>query len=428
MNTRTAVATVALACLNLTAVALQFESEPVLFPGGQLLIASAGSGAVGAWDTAGQTLPQPVTGLLVPQDLAFAPDGSLYVSDSGNNLVVVTDASGEVLGTVGGDSSLSEPGGLAFGPDGSLYVASTGTDNVLVFDRQGEFASQIDADLNAPWGLAFGPEGRLYVADTGADRVAVLDPSGTLVEELDGGGQLVAPMGLCFDGRGLLWVASSGNDTVVALDADGDVVTVLEAGIEMQTPVGLCFGPDGLLYVNSSGNDRVVAFDAEGAIVRVMGIDGSALQPRGIVFAPFLYKATLKGHVQPPGAKAAKFSAKAVVSYTPGRPQLVVRLLDADDVLVSAAGSDTWILNGLLAEPAPHSKHSVFGARQMGAAASYAGFPAAQLRISGKSKSVPGADTLPPLFHVGSASGNFQHAGPQGIMTGTLKTGALIKP
>ncbi len=430
MNTRTAVATVALACLNLTAIALQKEADPELFPSGELLIASAGSGAVAAYDEGGGTLPQPVTGLMLPQDLAFAPDGTLFVSDSGSDLVLVTDASGAVLNTFGSGTPLADPCGLAFGPDGALYVASAGTDSVLVFDREGVLSGQIGAfdGLQQPWGLAFGPDGRLCVASRGDDRIAVFDPSGAFVDEYDAEGALSEPLGLCFDGDGTLWASSSGNDLVFALDSAGSVVHSFDGDGLLQQPAGLCFGPDGLLYVNSSGNDRVIAFDADGAVVRVLGADGSALAPRGLAFTPFLFKASIKGRLTRPDQKSEKFSAKAVVSYAPGRPQLSVRLLEPDGPLAQSWQSDTWILNGLLATSGTDGKTAVLGALQVGAAAAQEGTTAVQLKLRGKLVSQPDAPTLPARFLLKSGSGDFQRSGPQGIATGTLKTGSLIKP
>jgi len=430
MNTRTAVATVALACLNLTAIALQDEADPVLFPSGELLIASAGSGAIAAYDEGGGTLPQPVTGLSMPEDLAFAPDGTLFVSDSGIDLVFVTDASGAVLDTIGSGSPLADPSGIAFGPDGALYVASAGTDSVFVFDRDGEVSGQIGEfdGLQQPWGLAFGPDGRLHVASTGSNHIAVFDPSGALVDEFTANGALSAPLGLCFDGEGTLWVASSGNDTVFGLDADGAVLHAFDGDGQLSAPVGLCFGPDGLLYVNSSGTDRVLALDAEGSLMRIIGADGSALAPRGLAFAPFLFKATLSGRMARPGEPAEKFSAKALLSHAPGRPQFGVRLLDPEGPLAQAWASDTWIMNGLLAQSSDNGKTAVLGALQVGAGAAQEGTAAVQLRLRGKLEASPEAPTLPGRFSLKSGAGSFQRSGPQGIASGTLKTGARIKP
>jgi trimeric autotransporter adhesin len=72
-----------------------------------------------------------------PRDFAFAPDGTLYVSDTMNDRVRRVDVSTGIITTVAGngvrsfggdrgpalDASLDRPAGIAIGPDGNLYIA-----------------------------------------------------------------------------------------------------------------------------------------------------------------------------------------------------------------------------------------------------------------------------------------------------------------
>lgn len=71
-----------------------------------------------------------------PRDLAFAPDGTLYVSDTMNDRVrridrdgTITTVAGSGARGFGGDrgpateASLDRPAGIAIGPDGNLYIA-----------------------------------------------------------------------------------------------------------------------------------------------------------------------------------------------------------------------------------------------------------------------------------------------------------------
>jgi len=73
-----------------------------------------------------------------PYDIQFAPDGDLYVADSGNHVIRRIGADGKVHTVVGnglpgfaGDGHgpeacvLNQPSAIAFGPDGSLWICDT---------------------------------------------------------------------------------------------------------------------------------------------------------------------------------------------------------------------------------------------------------------------------------------------------------------
>jgi sugar lactone lactonase YvrE len=72
-----------------------------------------------------------------PRDIAFAPDGNLYLSDRSNDRIRMVDMTTGTITTVVGTgvrgfsgdtgsaaaAELNQPAGIAFGPDGNLYIA-----------------------------------------------------------------------------------------------------------------------------------------------------------------------------------------------------------------------------------------------------------------------------------------------------------------
>ncbi|RPI25051.1 MAG: TIGR03663 family protein, partial [Chloroflexota bacterium] len=85
-----------------------------------------------------------------PRDIAVAPDGSLYVADSGNHRIQHLAADGSVLqvwGTYGVTDANGtapagtfwEPWGVAVGPDGSVYVSDTWNNRIQKFTADGQF-------------------------------------------------------------------------------------------------------------------------------------------------------------------------------------------------------------------------------------------------------------------------------------------------
>jgi sugar lactone lactonase YvrE len=135
---------------------------------GDLYVAGALNGGVDVWkyNSGSQTFtegasPIGVGDLTNPIDLAFAPNGDLYVLD-GQNFIKRFDGSGNYLGVVD-DFSTSPfiPGGITFGPDGGLYVSGidysrSATGEVLRFNADGTNESLfVSGGLDNPTFLRF---------------------------------------------------------------------------------------------------------------------------------------------------------------------------------------------------------------------------------------------------------------------------------
>jgi hypothetical protein len=148
-----------------------------------LYVASAGSNAILRYDGLSGSfidtfIPPGTGGLNGPVDLAFGPDGNLYVSCLGNNpasppspgQVIRYNSSGAFLGVVA--NNLSTPEGITFGEDGSLYIANQGANEVLRYRNSAlsVFVTAGSGGLSAPREAEFGPDGNgdgvqdLYVA------------------------------------------------------------------------------------------------------------------------------------------------------------------------------------------------------------------------------------------------------------------------
>ena len=152
---------------------------------------------------------------LFPNDLAFGPDGALYMSDSGivRSEWVLSDAIRTDYLEVGLDgrlykidvrtgavtkldSGLRFANGLAFASNGDLYVNETVTGTVYRYPwRHGEIARErqefgnvsspmFSAGMGGADGMKFDVRGNLYVAVHGQGNVAVLAPSGEVVRRI----------------------------------------------------------------------------------------------------------------------------------------------------------------------------------------------------------------------------------------------------
>lgn len=278
-----------------------------------LVVLTAGSGA--AADTAAGpratgVLPLgPVATLHVAGRLAVAPDGALYVADVADNRVLVRMPNGRFRVVAGGRAGFSGDGGpavraelvaisdLAFAPDGRLYVADGG--HVRVVERNGVIHTVAGSGrgrplqtvangtpaLAAPLGparplvgratplsLAVSPSGQLYIS-TGSQILRLtatgrLDALRTVMTSGPYGGQPLGGFGpIAVDGEGNIDVAGVNGWAIWRVSPDGSArqigsaagaresggdYSVLERG-----PGGAVFGEDGPT-IQRVGHNRLV--------------------------------------------------------------------------------------------------------------------------------------------------------------------------
>ena len=101
--------------------------------------------------------------------MIFGPDGNhdgaqdLYIVDRDLNAVLRYDGvTGTYVDTfvASGSGGLSSPADLAFGPDGNLYVSCYVGNQVLDYDgSSGAFLGVVASGLAAPYGITFGTDG-----------------------------------------------------------------------------------------------------------------------------------------------------------------------------------------------------------------------------------------------------------------------------
>ena len=170
-------------------------------PDGAILVADTGNNAVRSISLKGivTTLVSaegPVrVALNAPRDLVVVGDGSYYISDSGSNrvLLVTKESVQVVAGTAvagytgdGGPAStaqLRRPTQIALAPDGSVYIADTGNDAVRRVLPSGMIETVTRA-LRRPTGVYAQPSGKLLVSNgVGVHLVA---PDGTVTQVAGG--------------------------------------------------------------------------------------------------------------------------------------------------------------------------------------------------------------------------------------------------
>ena len=275
-------------------------------PDGSFVVV-AGTGEAGY---AGDGAPAQGAEINRPGGMAFAPDGTLFFADEGNQRVRAISPSG-IITTVVGTGTFSPsafvsdgtpalhadvaPNDVAFSPRGQLYISTgeqvlrlnadrtlsvvVGTDSPYqgIYGVGGQATS---ASADGVDGLAFDSAGNLYFFGFGTKTVFVVQPSGVLSEPF--GQQSIYP-------RGDAGLVTAPNGGVIAMDelsvvrlsptSDNTIITFypgLFHGIKGFSPNGIAVAPDGTIYVDTFyGNgytDRtaIVSISPNGASSQVL--------------------------------------------------------------------------------------------------------------------------------------------------------------
>jgi glucose/arabinose dehydrogenase len=239
-----------------------------------------------------------------PVNVAYGPDGLVYVADFDNSKIRAVDASGSVT-TVIAQVGFVRPFGLAFAPDGTLFVSTDNDKNgahnlmsgsVWRVDLRTKTATIVANAIGRPRGLAMLADGRLALSDDLHDVVRILDPGTGAVHDLAGtwdtagfvdavgaAARFSTPYSIAQRADGKLVVADQLNNRIRVVALDGTVTTLAgsTAGYRDDTlaqaqfdhPQGIAVAANGDIYITDDNNFRVRLL--RGTSVTTLGGDGT---------------------------------------------------------------------------------------------------------------------------------------------------------
>ena len=220
-----------------------------------------------------------------PRSVAVAADGSLFIADSGNN-VIRKVVPGGIITTVAG-------GGTAGPPD------------------YGDGGPAIDARFFYPNAVAVGPDGSMYIVDGGKVRKVDAGPDGMI------------------DGSDIIdTVAGNGNGTY---NCEGPAVAT---DVPLPMPVDIDIGPN---------NDLYILGDIFYGCIHLVGQDGimTVIAGSGDTYGDGI-PATESKFARPAGIAVAPDGGFYVADCIDNK----VRYVDSDRIIHTFAGTGVWSYNG----------------------------------------------------------------------------------
>ncbi len=318
-----------------------------------------------------------------PTRVAVDATGNVFISDTGNNRVREVDASTKRIATVAGtgvagpgvdgpatSSPLNRPIGLAFAPDGSLYIADTGNNQIrklaggtltLVAGNGqagpgGNGQPALSASFSAAAEIAVDPTtGDVFIADTNDNQIRVLSAANGTVNAVAGDGNLgfrdnvpgfsaeFRHPGVALAPGGKLIIVDTDNNRLRQYDRTADLVTTL-AGTDnlpgdggpavnaiLNRPTGVAADAAGNVFISEHDSHRVRKVDANGVITTVVNQQGNNA-------APADGSSAINAGLQQPTGIALDASNNLYIADALGHQVYVV---DAGGVLHFLAGNGT---------------------------------------------------------------------------------------
>jgi uncharacterized protein (TIGR03437 family) len=287
---------------------------------GQIITSLAGSNPLFPNSIAATSAPMGQT-----QAVTVDSSGNVFVSDSGNHMVMRITPSGSLTVVAGNGSpgfsgdggpathaSLHLPTGLAVDPSGNLYIADefnnrirkVGTDGTIstiagngtdIFSGDGGPA--VNAGLSSPYSVAMDKAGSLYIADAQHNRIRKIASDGTISTVAGSGGQgfsgdggsainaqLNTPSCVIVDAAGNMLISDTNNNRIRRVSTSGVITTVAGNGTaaysgdggpavsaSLNTPHGIATDSAGNIYIADVINNRVRAVAPNGTISTIAG-------------------------------------------------------------------------------------------------------------------------------------------------------------
>jgi sugar lactone lactonase YvrE len=210
-----------------------------------------------------------------PHGLRFDAEGNLWAIDDGAHFVVKLDRTGRVRMVLGrkntpgeNEENFNRPTDIAFAPNGDIYVSDGyGNSRVVQFTKEGKYVrawgrkGNGEGEFNLPHSIAVDKQGRVYVGDRLNYRMQVFTPEGKFITQWKHVG---SPWGMVLTPDEFIFMCDGYANRILKLNLKGEVLGVLSGPGRLPGQLDyshhMAVGPSGSLYVAEIKNWRVQKF------------------------------------------------------------------------------------------------------------------------------------------------------------------------
>lgn len=191
------------------------------------------------------------------QDVAGAPDGSVWLTDLNAGIAQRYSAGGGELESI---TTPKQARGIGVDADGNVFIATAG-DNIAQVGRYDKTATGWEpgktwGGFQNPHDVEVSADGSVYVSDNGSLSVKRFDGNGKLLKTFKGG--VSAPLGVGVDLDCNVWVTNISQRRLDRYSPSGKLLGSATSGDLIAQDVTV--GPTGDLYAYDSGTKSVIRF------------------------------------------------------------------------------------------------------------------------------------------------------------------------
>jgi sugar lactone lactonase YvrE len=237
---------------------------------GTIYVTDEGNDRIQKFTPAGVYIGEWLTGPNTnPVGISIDESGNVWVTLHHVHQVAEYTPAGALIAIFGsgdsGPAQLGYPVGIAVHA-GKVYVASSFYDRLQVFNTDGSYVT--GWGVSFPYGVQLDAAQNVYVSSYNTFFVYEFTNSGSSLGTIGGPGtgpgQFEYPVSMAFDGFGNLFVIDGDNDRVQEFSAGGSFLcswgTAGTGAGQLSHPTGIALGPNGSVYVAEWGNDRIQLF------------------------------------------------------------------------------------------------------------------------------------------------------------------------
>jgi virginiamycin B lyase len=195
--------------------------------------------------------------------LVTGPDHGLWIADADGAIHRFDPTMPGALTTYSINNST--PALIAVGPDGALWFSDPGRNVIGRITTAGATSSfPIPTPASGVQGIAAGPDGNVWFTESDADQIGRLTPAGTVTEFAVPTPQS-APQQIVAGSDGALWFTERDANQIGRITTAG-AVSELPIPTSGSTPVGIAAGPDSAVWFTETTGHAIGRVTTDGVI------------------------------------------------------------------------------------------------------------------------------------------------------------------